>query len=369
MSHPALRILDANLNRAREALRVMEEFARFVLDDASLTEAVKKMRHALAAAVPPDLAAAALRHRDIVSDVGREISTPAEFRRRDELSVAVAAGKRLSEALRAIEEYAKPIDASTAQAIERIRYEGYELERRIAIIAGARERLAGLGLYVIITESLCKGDWFATARAALEGGADMIQLREKGLSDRELLDRATRLTTLCHDHGALFIMNDRVDIAAACGADGAHLGQDDLPVTAARKILPDRAIVGVSTHTIAQAREAIDAAPDYVAVGPMFATSTKPQEHVAGPSTLVEARRLTGIPFVAIGGIGMENVDSVVGAAACIVCVCTAVIARDDPKHAARQLRDAIERARSNTAEPSASADTHNARSASDRAY
>ena len=343
--HSALRILDANLNRAREALRVMEEHARFVLDDASLTESVKQARHALAAAVPPDLAAAALRHRDIVSDVGRQISTPTEFQRSDELAVAVAAGKRLSEALRAIEEYAKPVSLDVARAIEQIRYEGYELERRIAIVAGARERLARLRLYVIITESLCKGDWFATARATLEGGADVIQLREKGLTDRELLNRGKRLSSLCRDHGALFIVNDRADIAAVCGADGAHLGQDNLPVTAARKILPDRAIVGVSTHTVAQAREAIDAAPDYVAVGPMFATSTKPQEHVAGPSTLADVRRLTGIPLVAIGGIGTETADAVVGAAPCIVCVCTAVIARDDPKQAARRLRESIERA------------------------
>ena len=140
-----LRILDANFNRAREALRVMEEYARFVVDDAGLTAAIKETRHAVTNEVESMSARAKARcsaivYRDIVGDVGREISAESEYQRADAAQVAVAAGKRLSEALRAIEEYGKIIDSAFAATIETIRYRGYELERRLALTTQARQR-------------------------------------------------------------------------------------------------------------------------------------------------------------------------------------------------------------------------------------
>ncbi len=374
----AFRVIDANVNRAREALRVMEEYARFGLDDAGLTKAIKETRHRLAQAVADlaqqlvtgegrgtDQAATPLspplprgedgrgdagegllvRSRDIVGDVGREIGTESEYERTDAVHAALAAAKRLSEALRTIEEYGKTIDPSFAARVEQIRYEGYELERRLTITVHARQRFGHVRLYVILTESLCHGDWFTTAEAALRGGADCLQLREKDLTDRELLNRAKRLAALCHEHGALFILNDRPDLAVLCGADGVHLGQDDIPVSAARRIVPPTCLVGTSTHTIEQIEDAITQAPDYLAVGPMFATPTKPQDHIAGPETLAAARQRTSLPLVAIGGINEHNVGAVLSGASCCICVCQAVIAQPDAEEAAAHLRGQIDRA------------------------
>lgn len=334
----AFRIIDANVNRAREALRVMEEYARFVLDDAALSSAIKQARHDLAGAIDPSLGASLVRRREITTDVGRGLTTEAEGRRDSAVDVVIAAAKRLSEALRVLEEYVKTIDPALAAKMEALRYAGYELERRLLITGQARARFEKVRLYVLITESFCRGDWLATAEAVLRGGTDCVQLREKDLPDRELLKRGKRLVKLSHEHGALAIINDRVDIAAASGADGVHLGQDDLPIAAARRILPPGAIVGMSTHTQAQIVSAIGEAPDYLAVGPMFATPTKPQDHIAGIETLAFARSQTSIPLVAIGGITQENVQQVTATAACRVCVCSALLGAADAYAACASL-------------------------------
>jgi thiamine-phosphate pyrophosphorylase len=204
-------------------------------------------------------------------------------------------------------------------------------------------------IYILLTEALCRRDWHETAEAALEGGARAIQLREKQLPDVELRRRARRLRELCERWGALLIINDRPDIALAVSAHGVHLGQDDLPVTEARRILGDEYIIGVSTHTFEQAQAAIADLPDYVAVGPMFPSRTKAQDHIAGPKTLVAVRRLTSLPLVAIGGITAENAAECTPADA--LAVCRTVIAADDVASATRELMEAWRTAHSPAAE------------------
>lgn len=344
------RILDANFNRSREALRVMEEFARFVLDDASLTQAIKTARHDVTTAFKSlslmeldgghSPSYELVGYRDITGDVGTSISTPAESQRTTTIDVLSAACKRLTESLRSLEEYGKVIDTTFAAAIEQLRYRAYELERRLMAHVHARQKFGKAALYVLVTESFCRKNWFETARAALEGGADCIQLREKNLPDSEFLARATRLAQLCRDYDRLFIVNDRPDIAIAAGAHGVHLGQEDLSIAAVRRILPPRMIVGLSTHVLSQVEAGILLAPDYIALGPMFDSPTKPQPHVAGPALLVEARKRTALPLVAIGGIHEENVAAVLAAADACICVCQAVVAASDPCEAARQIRN-----------------------------
>lgn len=338
----SLRIVDANLNRAREALRVLEEFARLGIEDAALSAMAKDMRHALAACIPPTLSDRLWVSRDIVGDVGRELATESEYQRADARAVAVAAGKRLGEALRTVEEYGKTIDASFAAAVEQLRYKGYELERRLNV-ATTPKRFARVRLYVIVTQVFCRGDWPAVAHAALRGGADAIQLREKDLSDRELLARAKRLASLCHEHDALLIVNDRPDIAALSGADGVHLGRADLRVREARRVLSPGCIVGVSTRAPDEVSATAETAPDYVAVGPMFATTTKPQDEIAGPAALAAARARTSLPLVAIGGIVPGRVESVLSEAECAICVCQAVVSDPDPERAATEFRQLID--------------------------
>jgi len=193
-------------------------------------------------------------------------------------------------------------------------------------------------LYVLLTEALCRGDWYETAEAALAGGARAIQLREKQLTDAELLDRARRIRELCERHEALLIVNDRPDIALAAGAHGVRRGQCDLPVREARRILGDECLIAVSTHTVEQAKAALADLPDYIAVGPMFASLTKPQDHIAGPETLAAVRRLTSLPLVAIGGITVENAAQC--APADVLAVCRAVISVDDVASATRELME-----------------------------
>lgn len=343
-----LRIIDANLNRAAEALRVMEDFARFVLNDPSMTEAAKGARHELRhlkfTASPDEL----LLRRDTPADVGTEIKTSAELVRRSSMEVILAAGKRLGEALRVIEEFGKTIDPEVASRVERIRYLAYDLEKRLSQAARARSRFGMLRLYVLLTESFCHGPWFATAQAALEGGADCLQLREGSLSDRELLQRARQLAALCRDRNALLIVNNRPDIAQLSGAHGVHVGQDDMAVSEARRILSPDSLVGVSSHSFEQAQSALASAPDYVAVGPMFASATKPQDHIAGPVTLSRVAAQTSLPLVAIGGISEKNVNEVLSAAQCCVAVCGAVIAQSDVAEAVRRLRHMIDSAFAN---------------------
>lgn len=343
------RILDANLNRAREALRVVEEYARFVCDDAAAAAGAKAMRHELrilmAQLRPEQLLAA----RDVAGDVGREARTASEQQRDDAEHVAAAALARLSEALRSLGEYGKLVSDQFATGAERLRFRAYELEQVVRLRSRLRQRLRRAGLYVIITEELCRGDWLETAEQALASGAACVQLREKGLSDAELVRRGRRLRELTARHGALLIINDRVDVARLVGADGVHVGQDDLSVAEARRIGGGGLLVGRSTHDVEQLAAAIRDQPDYIAVGPMFPSRTKPQSAVAGLSLLCEARKLTEIPLVAIGGIDASAAGQCIQAGAACVCVCAAVIGARRPGDAAAEIVSAVRAAREGT--------------------
>lgn len=340
-SDAALRLLDVNLNRAREALRVIEDYARFVRDDAAAAADAKLARHALREIADAVGAAALLGARDIRGDVGRDRKTAGELERGTIDDVVQAAFGRLSEATRGLGEYAKLLSPQAATAAETLRYQGYALEQRIVLRGGLRARFNAARLYVIITAALCRTDWRETAAAALGGGADVLQLREKTLADDELLSRARWLRGLTREHGALLALNDRADIARLCDADIVHVGQDDLPVDAARRIAGAGVLVGKSTHTPEQFSAALDEAPDYLAVGPMYPTATKPQDHTAGLETLRLARGQTELPLVAIGGITAERAPDVFAAGATCVCACAAVIGAEDAEGAARALRNA----------------------------
>ena len=340
MNAPLLRLLDANANRAREALRVVEDYARFMLDDDVLCGELKQVRHALAGATRALLPDAIL-HRDTPGDVGTTIKTDAEQFRAEVGDVIIAAGKRLGEALRVIEETLKVLSPTDASRVEALRYRFYEIERRVALtLRPGAARFAGVRLYVLITESLCKRSWPEAAEQALLGGADCLQLREKHLESRELLDRAVRLVQLCHRHKALCIINDRPDVAILSGADGVHVGQGDLPAADVRKLVGSRMIVGVSTHEIAQAKQAVLDGADYIGVGPVFRSATKPRDTLTG---LAYARQVAGaittIRAVAIAGITAGNVDEVLATGLGAVAVSSAVLGAADVRAAAKELK------------------------------
>lgn len=338
MESAVVRILDANLNRAREALRVVEDHARFVLDDADAAERVKVVRHGLRRIVDAVGADELLTARDIVGDVGREVKTGAELQRGSTDDVVRAAFARLTEAARVLGEYGKLVTPAAAEAAEKLRYETYELEQRVVLRGALRAHLRQVRLYVILTEALCARGWYETAEAVLRGDAGCLQLREKNLGDAELLTRARRLRQLTVQYEALLVINDRPDIAKLSGADGVHVGQDDLPVADARRIAGANILVGKSTHTPEQFDAAVAEEPDYLALGPMFASTTKPQDHIAGPQSLAAVAGKTRLPLIGIGGITAENVAQVMEAGASCVCVCSAVIGADDAEGAAAEI-------------------------------
>ena len=345
MNRAVFRILDANANRAREALRVIEEHARFVCDDAEAAAATKRARHTLRRLVETLGADRLLAARDIEHDVGRDLATAGELRRRQPDDVVAAAFARLTEAARALAEYAKIVSPDAARLAEALRYDAYALEPRIRLRAALCRRLRDLRLYVLLTEALCARPWRETAEAVLSGGADCLQLREKSLADADLLARARELREMTASHGALLIVNDRPDIARLVGADGVHVGQDDLPAEQARRILGSAGLVGVSTHSRAELDAAIEQQPDYIAVGPMFASPTKPDVPTAGLELARYAAGRSRLPLIAIGGITSENVGDVVAAGVPRVCVCSAVLGASDPQAATCVLRERLESA------------------------
>lgn len=336
------RILDASANRAREGLRVLEDHARFVLNDAFLCSQWKQMRHDLAQAIGLLPGALLLESRDTLADVGTAISTEQEWQRRSLTDVTQANAKRLQEALRSLEEYGKTLSADFAKHIEILRYQSYTLERSVVPGATARQRLAEARLYVLVTDALCKASLVGTVKEAILGGAQIIQLREKDCDDRMLLKRAREVREVTRSSGALFIVNDRPDIARLADADGVHLGQEDLPIQAARRILGPEALIGVSTHDIEQMRRAVLEGASYIGVGPTFPSQTKQFHSVAGLEFVKQAVAETSLPAFALGGIGLDNVAQVVAAGARRIAVSAAVCAADDPSMAARRLRETL---------------------------
>ena len=349
------RMLDANANRAREALRVLEDYARFGLNDESVCGELKGIRHELAAVLAGAGGGDAILARDTAGDVGTGIKTQRELSREDLASVVIAAGKRLSESLRVMEEVLKTTDPAAASRIEKARYRGYVAEQVLTRVAGQAGRFAGVRVYVLLTESLCRLPWEETLEAILSvrstgcslpaQGAALasptlcIQLREKSLSDSELLRRARKVVTKCRAAGAISIINDRPDIAQLAGADGIHLGQTDLPCAEARKLMGSGAIIGVSTENLAQARQAVRDGATYIGVGPMFPTTTKEKPRIAGPAYAKEAVAAIPIPCVAIGGITPDNLSELLAAGVRSVAVCAGIISDADP---AARVRDFI---------------------------
>lgn len=349
------RILDANFNRAREGLRVVEEVARFVLSDAALASKVRELRHRLSRCQEsfPAKGAALVAARDVEGDVG---SGALSFRDPQTIGELAAANfKRVQEALRVLEEYARLCRVKAP--FQEMRFLAYALEQEITGRLAGREEACrpvpaskpvDYTLYVITGDKFSRGrSILEVAREAISGGATVLQLREKEFSARRLVEVGRQLRELTREAGVTFIVNDRVDVALAVDADGVHLGQDDLPVEEARKILGPGKIIGVSTHSVEQALEAQRRGADYLGVGPIYETWTKEDaEAPLGPDILRRLVPMVHIPVVAIGGIKAHNAAEAVAAGADGVAVITAVVAAEDVAGAARELRRVVAEAR-----------------------
>jgi thiamine-phosphate pyrophosphorylase len=333
-----MRILDASLNRASEGLRVVEDFVRFALDDVFLTDQTKRLRHDLAQFA--GMIGTAERHtcRDTRADVGTEISTDAEGKRADLRAVCAASIKRTEQALRSLEEYGKLVRNEFAGGMESLRYRLYTLEKAIVVGLSSRERLEGVRLCVLTDGRPSAAKFEHLISILVEAGAGMIQLRDKTLDDRVLMERARQLRQLTRGTATVCVVNDRADIAAIVGADGVHVGQEDLSVKDARAIVGPRMLIGVSTHNIEQARSAVLDGANYLGAGPTFSSRTKSFDAFAGKDYLRQVASEIRLPTFAIGGITQEKLPEVFECGIERIAVSSAIVDAADPAVAAKEL-------------------------------
>jgi len=197
-------------------------------------------------------------------------------------------------------------------------------------------------LYVLISSSIAAKSVKETARLVIDGGADVIQLREKTVSDSEFISLAGEVRDITTKRGSLLIINDRVHVAREINADGVHLGQQDMSALEAREIIGNEKIIGISTHSIIQARQAQKDGADYIAIGPIYPTRTKDHEPSIGIEVIQEISGAVNIPIFAIGAITIDNLDEVLKAGVSRVAVCSAIINAKDIYSSTRQFKDRL---------------------------
>lgn len=317
------RILDANLDRAREGLRIIEEWCRFGLNDAQLAEGCKHLRQEVSKWHTAQIRAA----RDTPGDIGTDLTHPQEEQRSSITSLLQANFCRIQEALRVLEEYGKLHDAEMGKTFKQMRYQVYTLES--TLMGYQRHQLLWRSRLYLVTSPV--DNLLETVEACLKGGLTLLQYREKSADDVIRLDRARKLRQLCHDYGALFIINDRIDLALAVDADGVHLGQQDLPIAVARQLLGPQRLIGRSTTNQKEMQGAIAEGADYIGVGPVYETPTKAGKAAAGLDYVRYAAKNCQIPWFAIGGIDTSNINDVMDAGAQRVAVVRSLMQAEQP--------------------------------------
>lgn len=347
MNEVIYRIIDANFNRAREALRVMEEYCRFGLNNSALSGASKQCRHRLCQSLKSIDPKELLLNRDTEGDVGRDLKVEDQLQRRSLQDCFTAAAKRASEALRALAESTQAIDPDISAVMEKLRFKVYALEKKAILLSCAKHKFQSVRLYVIInaTAQTDKTKLLNLARTCIKYGADCLQLRAKGLCDSSLLNLAKEFTLLCKELEAISIINDRADIAVLSEADGVHLGQNEIPVSYARQLAKRPLIVGASTHNLDELQFAIDSGCDYAGIGPAFASPTKPDLNVSGIEYIKQAIPIldqAGIFHVAIGGINPQNLASLLDIRTKAVAVSSTVTNSANPGIICKTLKESL---------------------------
>lgn len=333
------RIIDANLNRATEAARVLEEIARFLLDDRELSEKLKNIRHKLNS-VQDENYQKYLGSRNTEGDIGVDIKNSTV--RNNIENIFKANIKRLQQALRTLAEYSGQ-NPETVALFEKLRYSSYTLEKIMWDKLKEKYnqiKLADKKLYLVTNSDQFETDdeFLDAVASSLAGGVDILQLREKKMSAGRIIELGKKIKQLCLQYDTTFIVNDRIDIALILEADGVHLGQDDLDIQSARDILGPNAIVGMSTHAVEQALKAVADGADYIGVGPVFETPTKLGREAVGLEYVKWASENIEIPAFAIGGIDIENCQEVFDAGLKRIAVVRAIINAASPKTEAEKF-------------------------------
>ena len=334
------RLIDANLDRAREGLRVVEDWCRFGLERDDLVISLKDWRQRLGKLHREHYKQA----RSTATDPAAGLDHPAQLDRHSPRQVVEANCGRVQEALRVLEEYGRSVDPPLASEAAAIRYGLYDLEVTCLRATGGnsrRNRLQDCQLCLITAP--CP-DLIERVTAALRSGVAMVQHRCKSGSDRSRLAEAKALAALCQDHGALLIINDRIDLALAVDADGVHLGQDDLPTGVARGLIgPDR-LLGRSTHDLDQVAEANREDCDYLGLGPVNTTAVKPERPAIGAELVGQALAISQKPVFAIGGITQANLSQLTAVGCRRVAVIGAIMGSNTPAESSQSLLNSLSR-------------------------
>jgi len=333
------RTLDAAANRASEGLRVVEDFVRYGQNDSFLTTQLKTLRHQLDSTLRRFDRAQAIQSRDTFGDVGTSVQGKLEQTRAGWADLLTANFKRLEQALRSLEEHTKLIDSDAAASFERGRYLAYSLEKMVLTTITAQQHFPAVSIYVLTDgrNDAAAFDTFVSTLVAAE--VDVIQLRDKTLDDRTLLARAEVLRKRTAGTATKMIMNDRADLAKVSGADGVHVGQEELTVSQVRSVIGTGKLVGVSTHSIDQARQAVRDGADYIGIGPTFPSGTKTFGAFPGVELVRAVAEEITLPGFAIGGIDVGNVAKVAEAGIRRVAVAGCVTKADDPGAVVRELK------------------------------
>lgn len=335
MTREVQRIIDANLNRATEGLRVVEDVFRYGLDDSRMQQKLKSLRHRLASVVDFSLFIAA---RDASADVGFDAKGMLEDKRSSCKDILRSNMKRVQEALRVLEEMMKLDSPKTSRVMKEIRYACYQIERDMELMG---KKPLSKGLYLILTDP--PQGYERMTEMAVSERIPAVQLRYIGHDFRLFLDLACTLREITKGSDTLFIVNGRVDIALLANADGVHLGQEDIPPKDARRLAGDRLLIGLSTHTLDQVEQAGAEPIDYIGFGPVFSPFSKENpDPVTGVEMLQIAVGRSKFPVVAVGGITRKRLERFSGIPCRNVACIGAVAMSPDPAGEMRFLHTRI---------------------------
>ena len=320
-------LIDANLDRAREGLRVMEDWCRFGLKRNDFSIQIKDWRQQLGA------------HHHIIyrkarltsEDPAMGISHPLQRKRSTPEDIFIANSSRVQEALRVVEEFTRITDPKLSEVATKLRYETYQIEINVLNTKEGidkRQILKDCSLYLITTN---RQNLKEVILQALEAGVKIVQYREKFLNDNEKVNQAKELASLCKKYNSLFIVNDRIDIALAVDADGVHLGQEDIPTKIARELLGSEKIIGRSTHCLDDIKNAEEEGCDYIGIGPIFHSETKKKLNPIGINYLRKGLNKTLLPAFAIGGINNSNINKLNQITNLRIAVSNAIINSSNP--------------------------------------
>jgi len=325
-------IIDANLDRAREGLRVLEDWARYGLDRVDIVKKIKDFRQILGSYHLDYYKNA----RNYSKDNCNGLNHPEQFKRIYTENIISSNSSRIQEALRVLEEFSRNNNYELSKAASLIRYEIYSLEIELLNLTCNKnliEILIKNNLYLITND---KPDLIVDIENLLIEGVKIIQHRFKETDDSNNLKKAKIIRKLCERHGAIFIVNDRLDIALACEADGVHLGQNDLDLISARKILGFSKIIGISANNAQDIKKAIKNGCDYLGIGPVFQTNTKKLKKPLGIDNIKKLTKDIKIPWYAIGGIKNENIPKLKSNNINKVAIISDIMDDENPKNKAK---------------------------------